>query len=319
MGTSSRQKIQAGFTIVELLIVIVVIGILAAISLVAYNGITNKANIASAQSAAAQANKKVLLSTGLNNDQVPTDLAAAGVVNSGNTTYQYAANTNATPQTFCITATKGTASYYINNTDHPTPTSGGCPGHGQGGIAAITNLIPNPSIETDTSNLQNIGSAGGRITGRVQPGSPAYSGSYVFRATQPTAGTGMGGYGSVTVDSIPVGQYTASLWVRSNQAVNARLYMEGTAAKSPGSSSAIVLTPNTWSRLQLTFSVTAAGTVKVGYLSESTAPVANTYVEFDGVMLTQGPTLYNYADGDSSNWAWNGTQGLSTSSGPPSQ
>lgn len=34
----------AGFTIIELLVVIVVIGILAAISIVAYNGITNRAN-----------------------------------------------------------------------------------------------------------------------------------------------------------------------------------------------------------------------------------------------------------------------------------
>lgn len=39
-----------GFTIVELLIVIVVIGILAAITLVAYSGISSRANLASAQS-----------------------------------------------------------------------------------------------------------------------------------------------------------------------------------------------------------------------------------------------------------------------------
>lgn len=39
-----------GFTIVELLIVIVVIGVLAAISIVAYNGISNKANDAAVQS-----------------------------------------------------------------------------------------------------------------------------------------------------------------------------------------------------------------------------------------------------------------------------
>jgi len=35
---------RRGFTIVELLIVVVVIAILAAITIVSYNGITNKAN-----------------------------------------------------------------------------------------------------------------------------------------------------------------------------------------------------------------------------------------------------------------------------------
>ena len=38
------NKKQSGFTIVELLIVIVVIGILAAITIVAYNGVQNRAN-----------------------------------------------------------------------------------------------------------------------------------------------------------------------------------------------------------------------------------------------------------------------------------
>ena len=41
---------QKGFTIVELLIVVVVIAILAAITIVAYNGIQERANFASAQS-----------------------------------------------------------------------------------------------------------------------------------------------------------------------------------------------------------------------------------------------------------------------------
>lgn len=49
---------QKGFTIVELLIVIVVIAILAAITIVAFNGIQNRAKASSAQSAANTVIKK---------------------------------------------------------------------------------------------------------------------------------------------------------------------------------------------------------------------------------------------------------------------
>ncbi len=52
---------QHGFTIVELLIVIVVIAILAAISVVAYNGIQNRANDATVQNDIASAGKNLEL------------------------------------------------------------------------------------------------------------------------------------------------------------------------------------------------------------------------------------------------------------------
>jgi len=44
------QQKQAGFTIVELLVVIVIIGILAAITIVSFNGVQNKANDVAVQS-----------------------------------------------------------------------------------------------------------------------------------------------------------------------------------------------------------------------------------------------------------------------------
>ncbi len=50
-----------GFTIVELLIVVVVIAILAAITIVSYNGITNRANASAAKSTATTVQKKIEL------------------------------------------------------------------------------------------------------------------------------------------------------------------------------------------------------------------------------------------------------------------
>ena len=53
-----RGQKQTGFTIVELLIVIVVIGILAAITIVAFNGVQNRANDAAVKSNLAAFSKK---------------------------------------------------------------------------------------------------------------------------------------------------------------------------------------------------------------------------------------------------------------------
>lgn len=53
------KRTISGFTIVELLIVIVVIGVLAAISIVAYNGITERARFTAMRSDLSQLNKLI--------------------------------------------------------------------------------------------------------------------------------------------------------------------------------------------------------------------------------------------------------------------
>lgn len=64
------KRKQHGFTIVELLIVIVVIGILAAISIVAYNGIQSRANDTRIKTAVNQLEKSMLLWSSENGNQI---------------------------------------------------------------------------------------------------------------------------------------------------------------------------------------------------------------------------------------------------------
>jgi len=73
MTLSAAQKPPAGFTIVELLIVIVVIGILAAITIVSFNGVQNRANDTAVQSDITAVGKKMSLFY-VENNRYPTNV-----------------------------------------------------------------------------------------------------------------------------------------------------------------------------------------------------------------------------------------------------
>lgn len=175
---SSRREIaassvrQSGFTIVELLIVIVVIGILAAIIIVAYNGITAKANAASAQAAANQAAQKVLAYMATNADQVPADLSSAAISATASTNVRLFTNTSANPQQFCVMANVGSASYYVDNVSHSSPTSGSC---------QVANLVSNPNAELNAANVNPMGSDGMTIS---RDTSVHHSGAAAFKMVE---------------------------------------------------------------------------------------------------------------------------------------
>ena len=114
---------QSGFTIVELLIVIVVIGILAAITIVAYNGVTARANTTSAQAAASSFAKKAeLYNADSGNSRYPvaeTELTSAsssatyyltGITISYSTTALTSSTTNNTVRVLKCSTAGGTTS-----------------------------------------------------------------------------------------------------------------------------------------------------------------------------------------------------------------
>ena len=145
---------REGFTIVELLIVIVVIAILAVIVIVAYNGISRKATAASLTSDLTQASKALKVyqvdNSGypLTND-CSTSPAANSIClkSSGNTTYTAFQTNNAiNPQTFCLTAFNNGISY--RTTNDGTPIEGTCSGVMANGTTCPAGFIVVPGSST---------------------------------------------------------------------------------------------------------------------------------------------------------------------------
>jgi prepilin-type N-terminal cleavage/methylation domain-containing protein len=126
MMTPQRQH-GSGFTIVELLIVIVVIGILAAVTIVAYNGIQQRAVQASIQSGVRQAGQLIGQAQTLEG-QYPADITTLGIRDeAGGTNYIYEFDNTTSPRTFCITGYRSDIAYHIS--EEGTVREGVCPGH----------------------------------------------------------------------------------------------------------------------------------------------------------------------------------------------
>jgi len=311
---SPFRKYNSAFTIVELLIVIVVIAILAAISIVAYNGIQQRARASEANSALAQAKKKLELYK-VDNGSYPTsgNLASAGIA-STDVDYQYTSNGT----TYCITGTAGNVSYKAS--DSTNPTQGGCSGHGQGGVAAVTNLSTNPSAESSLSSYSGPnGSTLALSTARAKNGSSS------ILVTLPTAGSGYVGVNTTLGYAIPSHfqantLYTFSAWVYvPSSTVDVRLSAQGSGSGSntcsSGGSAATSL-KDSWVRISCQFTTNANGSFAI-YILNNGGASAGMQFYVDSIMFTDGSSLYNYADGSSNDWTWNGTPNNSTSTGPP--
>ena len=305
-----RDAQQRGFTIVELLIVIVVIGILAAITIVAFNGVQSRAKQASAQTAVAQANKKVLAYAALNSDLYPPDLATAGVYDS-DTKFEYSYNNAVSPRTFGITGTNGAFSYFMSNAV-TAPTVGSYQGHGNGGVAAITNLATNPhAVLNGWGNQTPAGSTISYVANGAQDNGSTYqlvttqAGQLRISTVQSVGSVSPGDVIAVSMDINAPISTTAQI----------ELGVSSTFPKSP-----VFTVPAGWSRIYGEVTIpagTTPGAVSLVQLTTTgSIPTGQTW-KATRALITKGSHTSAYGDGFSQNWLWNGNPNASTSTGSP--
>lgn len=130
------SKNTSGFTLVELLIVIVVIAILAAISVVAYNGVQDRARTSAVQSDLNDARKRLMLyevehgrppvtASELTDASLRISSTSNYDVRTGYTNYYYCVNRSSNQ--FALGARVATSqnnSYYISSTNDVTHRAG---------------------------------------------------------------------------------------------------------------------------------------------------------------------------------------------------
>lgn len=324
-----HQKRRDAFTIVELLIVIVVIAILTAISIVAFNGIQNRARGAAASSALSQASKKLALwqiESGTNGassaDCSVFAVQVGSTINPQNAclstkeaiSYEYR---QGTAGSYCITATNGNVSYKIDTTISQSPVNGGCAGHGQGGIGAATNIFTNPSFETisgtDVASVQSSTRATAETsTIGVQSGSRSVRVTPIYDASTDTFITISNPGLKINTSYTVLVTYTLQTDILSGgSGPRFRFNIGGVDMQSDGGSQKVAGTHT----IRWNFSIGSSNSINFLRIMPG-GKLGDPPVYFDNLMITEGTYTGAYFDGGSTNWTWNGTPHSATSTGP---
>jgi len=295
----TRNTTSKAFTIVELLIVIVVIGILAAITIVAYNGIQSRARIAGLQSTLAAAAKTI------ENTRTTAGTATyPSTVSDLDSSITYA-NPSPSLGGFCALKTD-TGITYMVTASNKTPHSGpGC---------TLVNYVTNPTFE---GNAVTGWSTGGNSTIAPTPGA-GFTGTYGMTITHTNTTSG-NTYGSTCMTGLTVGtQYSISFALRSavgTPTVTVSLKNTNVGGSIPAdSTSQVFIPPAAYSRTVMNWTAEATTTC---FTIDIMGTVSSQAVTLDSVMATAGQNANAYVDPLTapSIWTW-ATANNSTSTGP---
>jgi len=354
-------KVAKAFTIVELLIVIVVIGILAAITIVGYGAVTNNATDVSVKSDLQKiddAFKQYSLDNGgtypdtiaelatlnlkLNKDSYFTGNKANVYICTNPTDTEYAAIAMAkSGKRFMVKSESGISDYNGGITWDPVtanwattcssvdptyaPLSGNITGMeytvwknwtGVNGTM-YTNLATNPSMESDIGGWSLYLGVNAPTRSTTTPACGTARLSAVGNNTAVTPRVV-----SATIAASPGDQFTVSAKIRSDGQVptDARLTVKAVLGASETSTISYNAPWNPggdgWMQVSTTITVpSGANGIRINPGLNTSSNYAGT-LGVDCLMVIKGSTGINYADGNSTNWSWDGTVNSSTSTGP---
>ena len=307
----NENKYTLGFTIVELLIVIVVIAILAAITIVAYTGIRERAISSSIQSSALQAGKQIAAFGATNADIYPDTLSEIGLQDTGNEEYTYIVNNSISPARYCVSVESvqsSGVSYAFSSTSSGI-VEGTC----------VRNYALNPNAAPGTTYLKGIGSNQASST-LIATSDRPFTGTISFKREITGSGQAFGGMtaeGSVlTSDRIHWSYevYSTRAGTMNNWSVGQRA-SNGNNLGTGGSTGNQLVPANEWKHMASSMSPSEEITMdRYGGYNLPVEPGDTVWM--DSFMVTITEDEYEFADGSSPGWAWDGQPNASTSFGP---
>jgi type IV pilus assembly protein PilA len=153
-------KMQKGFTLIELMIVVAIIGILAAIAIPAYQDYTIRAQVSEGMNLAAAA-KAAVAETYLNRGTAPANRTAAGMsVNDTDTSGKYVSSVGVAMGTITITYGNEANAQILGKTlelvPYVTPDQSVAWRCGDAAVPAATVVMPGPAVYTG-GTLKTLG------------------------------------------------------------------------------------------------------------------------------------------------------------------